>query len=93
MIEDYDNVDYDYFKEWDIEQYKKELERLNKELQDTKEHLGEYLHEQEEENKRLNNIIKEVREYIRSNEWGIDYEHSNCRTHLLEILDKVDKEK
>lgn len=37
------------------------------------------------------NIIKEVREYIRSNEWGIDYEHSNCRTHLLEILDKENK--
>ena len=29
MIEDYDNEDYDYFKEWDIEQYKKEIERLN----------------------------------------------------------------
>ena len=29
MIEDYDNEDYDYFKEWDIEEYKKEIERLN----------------------------------------------------------------
>ena len=29
MIEDYDDVDYDYFIEWDIEQYKKEIERLN----------------------------------------------------------------
>jgi len=37
-----------------------EIERLNKELQDTKEHLGEYLHEQEEENNRLNNIINEL---------------------------------
>ena len=40
---------------------------------------------------KLHSIIKEVREYIRSNEWGIDYEHSNCRTHLLEILDKVEE--
>lgn len=38
----------------------KEIERLNKELQDTKEHLGEYLYEQEEENKRLNNIIENL---------------------------------
>lgn len=29
MIEDYDNVDYEYFKEWDLEQAKKEIERLN----------------------------------------------------------------
>ena len=36
----------------------KEVERLNKELQDTKEHLGEYLYEEEEENKRL---IKELK--------------------------------
>jgi beta-lactamase class D len=35
----------------------KEIERLNKELQDTKEHLGEYLHEQEEENKKLKKLI------------------------------------
>lgn len=41
-----------------------EIERLNKELQDTKEHLGEYLHEQEEENKRLNNIINELEKDI-----------------------------
>ena len=29
MSEDYDNVDFEYAKEWDIEQYKKEIERLN----------------------------------------------------------------
>lgn len=29
MIEDYDNVDYEYFKEWNLEQAKKEIERLN----------------------------------------------------------------
>lgn len=40
----------------------KEIERLKTELQETKEHLGEYLHEQEEENKRINNIINELKE-------------------------------
>ena len=35
----------------------KEIERLKTELQDTKEHLGEYLHEQEEENKKLKKLI------------------------------------
>lgn len=34
--------------------------KLKDELQDTKEHLGEFLHEQEEENKRLNNIIEKL---------------------------------
>ena len=47
-----------------VERKNKEIERLKTELQDTKEHLGEYLHEQEEENKRLNNIIKESAEEI-----------------------------
>jgi len=45
----------------------KEIERLNKELQDTKEHLGEYLHEQEEENKRLNNIIDKKEQFLGDN--------------------------
>lgn len=40
------------------EEKDREIERLNKELQDTKEHLGEYLYEEEEENKRL---IKELK--------------------------------
>lgn len=45
-----------------------------------------------EENKQLKDTIRKVIKYIRSNEWGIDYEHSNCRTHLLEILEGRDKE-
>ena len=45
-----------------------------------------------DEIKRLNNIIKDLEKYIRSNEWGIDYKHSNCRTHLLEILKGEDNE-
>jgi hypothetical protein len=55
---------------------------------------GEYLSldtakkiaEKDKEIEKLNNIINELEKYIRSNEWGIDYEHSNCRTHLLDIL-------
>ena len=43
-----------------LEEKDKEIERLKTELQDTKEHLGEYLHEQEEENNRLNNIIEKL---------------------------------
>lgn len=45
----------------------------------------------DKEIERLNSIINELEKYIRSNEWGIDYEHSNCRTHLLDILEGSDK--
>ena len=45
-----------------------------------------------DENKYLKSIIKEVKEYVRSNEWAKDYEISSCRTHLLEILDKENKD-
>ena len=65
----------------------KEIERLNKELQDTKEHLGEYLHEQEEENKRLNNIINELENYAKELKWydneSVYFEIGNT------ILDKI----
>lgn len=46
-------------KKWEIEiqQKENEIERLKTELQDTKEHLGEFLHEQEEENKKLKKLI------------------------------------
>lgn len=39
MIEDYDNEDYDYFKEWDIEQYKKEIERLHSIIKEVREFI------------------------------------------------------
>ena len=52
----------------------------------------EIIEEQDKEIERLNNIIKELEKYIRSNEWATDYEHSNCRTHLLDILKGSDKE-
>ena len=44
-----------------------------------------------DERDRLNNIIKEVREYIETlNEYGIG---KNAKKELLEILDKVSDEK
>lgn len=48
---------------------------------------GEYLElvESQEYDKLKERIDKAV-EYIRSNEWAKDYEISNCRTHLLNIL-------
>jgi hypothetical protein len=36
--------------------------------------------------------IDKAIEYIRSNEWAKDYEISNCRTHLLEILGDKENE-
>ena len=56
-----------------------------------KHRIEEETQQYKQEIERLNNIIKDLEKYIRSNEWGIDYEHSNCRTHLLEILDKESK--
>lgn len=41
MIEDYDNVDYDYFKEWDLEQAKIEIRRINKENRILKHRLND----------------------------------------------------
>lgn len=68
IVEEYSKL---MFKEKDqiltqriIVKQEEEIERLKTELQDTKEHLGEYLHEQEEENKRLNNIINEIEDSI-----------------------------
>lgn len=46
----------------------------------------EQLKKLEQENKQLKEDKKKAIEYIRSNEWAKDYEISNCRTHLLEIL-------
>lgn len=54
-----------------------------KQLED-KDHL--VVEELEYRLKQKENILKKVEKYLRSNEWAIDYEHSNCRTHLLRIL-------
>ena len=40
----------------------------------------------------LQQKINKAIEYIRSNEWAKDYEISNCRTHLLEILGDKENE-
>ena len=60
-------------------------------LEITPELMKKTIVNQNKEIERLNNIINEAIKYIRSNEWGIDYEHSNCRTHLLDILKGSDK--
>ena len=67
----------------------KEIEILNKELQDTKEHLGEYLYEQEEENKELKKKIDKAIETI--NYYAIEDEdyskiYNTEEQELLNIL-------
>lgn len=76
MIDDYDNEDYDYFKEWDIEQYKQEIERLNKELafeRQIKKEVREYI----ENTHYYSDVINE--EYL-------------LKEELLQILQGEDKE-
>lgn len=53
---------------------------------DYSELLG-YINEIEDKNERLNNIIKEVREYIESYMPNYDFDKTNL-IKLLEILDK-----
>ena len=97
MIEDYDNVDYDYFKEWDIEQYKKELERLNKELEQEKKDFKEAndkCFELTLENKRLNNIINKAIKYVESLSScgrGCDI-YDDIKQEILKELKGSDKE-
>lgn len=56
--------------------------------------LIEELNDRENEIERLNNIIKEVREYIEDkNIINLEFEYVIRRSDILEILDKVDKEK
>lgn len=65
MIDDYDNEDYDYFKEWDIEQYKQEIERLHsiiKEVREYIENMKTWDIEQEYDMKKLLEILDKVEE-------------------------------
>lgn len=55
-------------------------------LQEENERLKEWKKDLLNENIELENIRKEAREYLKSNEWSKDYELSYCRTHLLNIL-------
>ena len=90
MIEDYDNEDYDYFKEWDIEQYKEEIERLNNIIKEVRESA--------------NRELKIAEENIKQSEKWLDVEeekeHAKRDIHtgkvikrymemFLEILDKA----
>lgn len=80
---EYEDLLKNYYEKMEIiEEQDKEIERLKED----NEYLNKVNIELSTEKNRLNNIIKDLEKYIRSNEWGIDYEHSNCRTHLLEIL-------
>ena len=72
MIDDYDNEDYDYFKEWDIEQYKQEIERLNNIIKEVRE----YIEKNTEEKKSWLNGIPDYTVF------------KGDAKELLEILDK-----
>ena len=63
MIEDYDDVDYDYFIEWDIEQYKKEIERLKNIIKEVREYCN---------NDNNFEIITDFDTFENHNEIGID---------------------
>ena len=66
--------------------YLEEIERLKTELQDTKEHLGEYLHEQEEDNKRLNNIINELDKWLEEDQVNsVDLDEWT----IIQVRDKI----
>ena len=75
MIEDYDNEDYDYFKEWDIEQYKKEIERIHSIIKEVRE----YIERNTEEKKSWLNGIPDYTVF------------KGDTKDLLEILDKEEK--
>lgn len=79
MIEDYDNEDYDYFKEWDIEQYKKEIERLHSIIKEVREYIEALKIEDYDSNAYF--IQDKYDKWL-----GIE----EIPNKLLEILDKVD---
>ena len=64
MSEDYDNVDYDYFKEWDIEQYKEEIERLKQAAKDDYENYQEIMAQLSTEKEELQQRNDKAIEYI-----------------------------
>ena len=73
-----------------LEKKDKEIERLKTELQDTKDHLGEYLHEQEEENKKSTNIIKQLEKYLEDRYYGRGKYHMDSNVVAIkEVFDKI----
>ncbi|MEE3417868.1 MAG: hypothetical protein VZQ62_00845 [Methanosphaera sp.] len=78
----------------------KEIERLNNKIQDLQADYGNKAQVErdllKEENKRLNNIIKEVREYIDKEHKLLNldksgYTYTKMGSDILEILDKGDE--
>ena len=94
VIDDYDNEDYDYFKEWDIEQYKQEIERLNKKIEQYENPEDMTLmfmwcdEKAKDEIKRLNNIINEVRKYCKNSSMTLK---SHYFSDILKIINKEDE--
>ena len=71
----------------EIEKLKEENERLNKQIEEYQKALDETTSEKIN----LENITKEVREYVEKN-WGSYYwTMSDSKIELLEILDKENK--
>lgn len=87
---------YDEYKgtlQEQLEEKDKEIERLNKERSKTYENGLNYfleLQKKKDEIERLNNIIKEVREYIDNYEIidQVDYDIKLTLNYIREILDK-----
>ena len=89
----YSKEDLDLMLTLELEEERKEIERLNKENVELKDTKTKYFNENrllEKYNVRLINIIKEAREYIKSipDDEFVESEHF---TELLEILDKVEE--
>lgn len=97
MIEDYDNEDYDYFKEWDIEQYKKEIERLHSIIKEVREYI-ESIDKVEvryfDYNKALKQMLisyEDLKKKV-SEDGTLDGHFIEIdKLKLLEILDKVEE--
>ena len=78
MIDDYDNEDYDYFNEWDLEQAKKEYLKLHLIIKEVREYIEAL------KNFKIKYVMFEEKElYASENDFVKD---------ILEILDKANKE-
>ena len=74
MIDDYDNEDYDYFNEWDLEQAKKEYLKLHLIIKEVRE----YITDEQDKQSEFNDF----------HEVFMDNIEISVET-ILEILDKV----
>ena len=85
-MEDYDNVDYDYFNEWDLEQCKEEIKRLKRQIRikDSYMHLIYAIgfdYDGYNDVKNLKDIIDELVDYskkaVRCDDKWVAYEDGN----------------